>query len=101
MKQQEHSGTNELKKVNLDFSAMKSDLKKWYPRDLVYELMMPKELLRKNEGLKKVHKLIDSSKDAGLITRQELVSMMPPLLCDIQPHHSVFDMCAAPGSKTA
>ena len=27
--------------------------------------------------------------------------MMPPLLCDIQSHHSVFDMCAAPGSKTA
>lgn len=27
--------------------------------------------------------------------------MMPPLLSDIQAHHSVFDMCAAPGSKTS
>jgi len=27
--------------------------------------------------------------------------MMPPILCDIKSHHSVFDMCAAPGSKTA
>lgn len=27
--------------------------------------------------------------------------MMPPILCDIQSHHSVMDMCAAPGSKTA
>jgi len=27
--------------------------------------------------------------------------MMPPILCDIQAHHSVFDMCAAPGSKTS
>jgi 16S rRNA C967 or C1407 C5-methylase (RsmB/RsmF family) len=27
--------------------------------------------------------------------------MIPPVLCDIKPHHSVFDMCAAPGSKTA
>ena len=27
--------------------------------------------------------------------------MIPPILCDIQSHHSVFDMCAAPGSKTA
>lgn len=27
--------------------------------------------------------------------------MLPPLLLDIQSHHAVFDMCAAPGSKTA
>jgi multisite-specific tRNA:(cytosine-C5)-methyltransferase len=27
--------------------------------------------------------------------------MLPPLFLDVQAHHSVFDMCAAPGSKTA
>lgn len=27
--------------------------------------------------------------------------MIPPLLMDIEPHHAVLDMCAAPGSKTA
>jgi 16S rRNA C967 or C1407 C5-methylase (RsmB/RsmF family) len=27
--------------------------------------------------------------------------MLPPLLADIQSDHSIFDMCAAPGSKTA
>lgn len=27
--------------------------------------------------------------------------MLPPLLLDIQAEHAVFDMCAAPGSKTA
>lgn len=63
--------------------------------------MISQHLFKKIEGLKAIHKLIDFSKDSGLITRQELVSMMPPLLCDIQSHHSVFDMCAAPGSKTA
>ena len=26
---------------------------------------------------------------------------MPPILADIKSHHAVFDMCAAPGSKTA
>ncbi len=27
--------------------------------------------------------------------------MIPPLLLEVQPHHNVIDMCAAPGSKTA
>lgn len=27
--------------------------------------------------------------------------MLPPLFMDVKAHHSVFDMCAAPGSKTA
>ena len=26
--------------------------------------------------------------------------MVPPLFLDVQPHHRVLDMCAAPGSKT-
>ena len=39
--------------------------------------------------------------DSGLITRQEIVSMMPPILLDVQADHAILDMCAAPGSKTA
>lgn len=27
--------------------------------------------------------------------------MIPPLVLDVQPHHKILDMCAAPGSKTA
>lgn len=27
--------------------------------------------------------------------------MLPPLLLDVKSHHTIFDMCAAPGSKTA
>ena len=26
--------------------------------------------------------------------------MVPPLMLDVQPHHRVLDLCAAPGSKT-
>ena len=36
----------------------------------------------------------------GSITRQEAVSMVPPLFLDVEPHHRVLDTCAAPGSKT-
>lgn len=37
----------------------------------------------------------------GNISRQETVSMIPPLVLDVKPEHKVLDMCAAPGSKTA
>jgi 16S rRNA C967 or C1407 C5-methylase (RsmB/RsmF family) len=49
--------------------------------------------------------LIDSfsvtEHEKGNINRQEVVSMIPALLLDVQPQHIVLDMCAAPGSKTA
>ena len=63
--------------------------------------MIPHNWFKKITALKPIHKMIDLANDAGLITRQEIVSMMPPILCDIQSHHSVLDICAAPGSKTA
>ncbi|RLN56851.1 hypothetical protein BBJ28_00014403 [Nothophytophthora sp. Chile5] len=37
----------------------------------------------------------------GHLSRQEAVSMVPALLLDVQTHHRVLDLCAAPGSKTA
>ena len=37
---------------------------------------------------------------AGLISRQEVVSMIPTLFLDVQKNDAVLDMCTAPGSKT-
>ena len=36
---------------------------------------------------------------AGVISRLEAVSMIPPLFLDVHPDHLVLDLCAAPGSK--
>ena len=36
----------------------------------------------------------------GKLSRQEAVSMLPPLLLRLGPGHAVLDLCAAPGSKT-
>jgi hypothetical protein len=55
--------------MQLDFSLLKMENKEWYPRELVYELLMPANLLKKVEGLKSIHKMIDASKDSGLISR--------------------------------
>ena len=38
--------------------------------------------------------------DEGKLVRQEVASMLPPVLVDVEPEHTVLDMCAAPGSKT-
>ncbi|GMT37783.1 hypothetical protein PFISCL1PPCAC_29080, partial [Pristionchus fissidentatus] len=38
--------------------------------------------------------------ELGNVSRQEAVSMIPPLLLKPEAHHHVLDVCAAPGSKT-
>lgn len=72
---------------------------KWYPNELVWELNLDKTKLKKTTELEKLHKSIQQASDSGLITRQELVSMVPPLLLDVKSSDIVFDMCAAPGNK--
>jgi multisite-specific tRNA:(cytosine-C5)-methyltransferase len=47
------------------------------------------------------HRWLTERHDSGLLTRQELVSMVPPLLLAPQADDAVLDLCAAPGSKTA
>ena len=92
----------DLKNKNLDISQINLENKRYYPPGKVlFELTVPRELLKKNLGLKAIHKLVQKANDSGCLTRQEIVSMLPPLLLGVEAEHSVFDMCAAPGSKTA
>ena len=48
----------ELRTVQLDYSKLKLDCKPYYPHNLVFEMMIQKELLKKNEGLMDIQKLI-------------------------------------------
>ena len=70
----------------------------WDPNQLIWQMNTFRHNLKKNEALKALHKLIQQASESGMITRQELVSMLPPLLLDIQGSDIIFDMCAAPGS---
>eukprot|EP00271_Cylindrocystis_brebissonii_P018703 TRINITY_DN5426_c0_g2_i1.p1 TRINITY_DN5426_c0_g2~~TRINITY_DN5426_c0_g2_i1.p1 ORF type:complete len:1077 (+),score=238.17 TRINITY_DN5426_c0_g2_i1:140-3370(+) len=72
----------------------------WYPDNLAWHLSFSRMQLRKMPLLGKVFDFMKRENEIGSITRQEAVSMVPPLLLDVQPHHRVLDMCAAPGSKT-
>ncbi|KAI0305143.1 S-adenosyl-L-methionine-dependent methyltransferase [Multifurca ochricompacta] len=73
----------------------------WYPKGLAWQLNVPKKALRKSPEFKKFHSFLVFETEVGNITRQEAVSMLPPLFLDVEPHHVVLDMCAAPGSKTS
>ena len=73
----------------------------WYPEGLAYSMTTPKNVVRKYEPFKEFQKFLVSETGVGNISRQEQVSMIPPLVLDIKPEHTVLDLCAAPGSKSA
>lgn len=73
----------------------------WYPDGLAWQLDLSRKDIRRSEPLFKLHNFLIAETNAGSISRQEAVSMIPPLVLNVQPNDKVFDMCAAPGSKTA
>uniref|UniRef100_A0A7N9AYI7 tRNA (cytosine(34)-C(5))-methyltransferase n=1 Tax=Mastacembelus armatus TaxID=205130 RepID=A0A7N9AYI7_9TELE len=74
---------------------------KRYPDEQAWHTNMSRKIIRKSPLLEKFHQFLVSETESGNISRQEAVSMIPPLLMKIEPHHKILDMCAAPGSKTA
>lgn len=88
--------------INLDGIEMKSlEQLPWYPEGNAYKLGVDRRSIRKMESLNPLHKWMIQHSDNGSITRQEAVSMVPPLALDVLPHHKCLDMCASPGSKTS
>lgn len=73
----------------------------WYPDNLAFQIDLPKQVIKKVPQYANVQKYLLVENEVGNISRQEAVSMIPPLVLDVEPHHHVLDMCAAPGSKTA
>lgn len=73
----------------------------WYPEEMAWQLNFTRKEVRSTPALEKLHSFLVSETESGNISRQEAVSMIPPVLLDIKPHHKVLDLCAAPGSKTA
>lgn len=72
----------------------------WYPGNLAWHTSFSRMQLRKNQTLERFHEFLKQENEIGNITRQEAVSMVPPLFLNVSPEHHVLDMCAAPGSKT-
>lgn len=61
----------------------------WYPSNLAWHMNFTRNQLRKLSWLAAIHEFMKVANEAGSITRQEAVSMVPPLFMDVQPHHRV------------
>ncbi|XP_010437125.1 PREDICTED: tRNA (cytosine(34)-C(5))-methyltransferase-like [Camelina sativa] len=72
----------------------------WYPNNLAWHSNFSRKEIRKNQTLERFHEFLKLETEVGNMTRQESVSMVPPLFLDVHPDHFILDMCAAPGSKT-
>lgn len=81
--------------------ALKPKNLAWYPNEYAFQLELSRKDIRRSEKLFRLHNFLIAETKSGNISRQEAVSMIPPLCLDVQPHHKCLDMCAAPGSKTA
>ncbi|KKZ64296.1 hypothetical protein EMCG_09728 [[Emmonsia] crescens] len=73
----------------------------WYPDQLAWSMTTPKNVIRRFAPFASFQKFLVAETEVGNISRQEVVSMIPPLVLDVRPGMTVLDMCAAPGSKSA
>ena len=66
-----------------------------------YQTSLDRRTIKRNPALSDFHDWLVEQTAAGFLTRQETVSMIPPVVLAPRPGDAVLDMCAAPGSKTS
>jgi hypothetical protein len=60
-----------------------------YPNELAWEVKASGRQLKAAPGVDEFRQFLINENFQGNINRQEAVSMIPPLLLDVQPHHVV------------
>lgn len=62
----------------------------WYPEKLAWQMNLTRKDIRRAEAYYKLHNFLITETENGTISRQEAVSMIPPLLLDVKSHHKVI-----------
>ncbi len=60
-----------------------------YPNRLGWQIQITRNDIRKSEAYFRLHNFLISETQSGNISRQEVVSMIPPILLDVRSHHKV------------
>lgn len=63
-----------------------------YPDNLAWQLNLTRKDIRRCEAYWQLHQFLISETETGNISRQEAVSMIPPVVLDVQPHHKVINV---------
>ena len=75
--------------VSSQICTMRSSVPR-YPGGLAWQLNLTRKDIRREEIYWRMHQFLISETETGSISRQETVSMIPPLLLNVQPSHKVF-----------
>ena len=59
-----------------------------------YQMSVCRNTIRRNVGLRDFHEWLKEQTEAGFVTRQETVSMIPPVVLSAEHHHTILDTCA-------
>lgn len=62
----------------------------FYPEELAWQLQLTRKDIRRSEAYFRLHNFLIAETNSGNISRQEVVSMVPPLVLDVKPSHKVF-----------
>ncbi|KAG5473907.1 hypothetical protein LSCM1_04542 [Leishmania martiniquensis] len=73
----------------------------FFPAQRAIQCSVSRGDLKRKKANQALKKIVSAMNEGGYLTRQETVSMVPPLLLQVEPGMRVLDMCAAPGSKTS
>eukprot|EP00835_Amoeboradix_gromovi_P001039 NODE_41_length_29768_cov_0.533924.p2 type:complete len:578 gc:universal NODE_41_length_29768_cov_0.533924:1158-2891(+) len=86
-----------LVKYHLEWTKHKIEFSPLPFLDTAYQTPYNRKEFRESE----IFNFITCETQKGGVWRAETVSMIPPVLLNVQEHDVVLDMCAAPGSKTS
>ena len=102
IKRMEESFLDNFEDLEIDgVRITKPEPMSWYPNRLAWSTTLSRTQLRRHPKLGEMHRFLIAESEAGYVTRQEAVSMIPPLFMDIKSDQKILDLCAAPGSKTS